>query len=50
MYEDERLDELLGVLEPLLTDTDRFRQRAGAELLAGLLRGDVQCYVVQSHN
>ncbi|KAH8100456.1 ARM repeat-containing protein [Cristinia sonorae] len=39
MFEYERLDELLAVLEPLLTDPDRFRQRAGAELLAGLLRG-----------
>ncbi|TCD70651.1 hypothetical protein EIP91_002372 [Steccherinum ochraceum] len=39
MYEDERLEELLAVIEPLLTDADRFRQRAGAELLAGLLRG-----------
>lgn len=39
MYEDEWLEELLGVIEPLLTDTDRFKQRAGAEMLAGLLRG-----------
>jgi proteasome activator subunit 4 len=39
MYEHEILDEILGVIDPLLTDNDRYQQRAGAELLAGLLRG-----------
>ncbi|GJE87739.1 proteasome-substrate-size regulator, mid region domain-containing protein [Phanerochaete sordida] len=39
MYEHEILDGLLAAMEPLLTDNDRYQQRAGAELLAGLLRG-----------
>lgn len=30
---------MLVVIEPLVLDADRFKQRAGAELLAGLLRG-----------
>ena len=39
MYEHQILDDILGVIDPLLTDNDRYQQRAGAEILAGLLRG-----------
>lgn len=39
MFEHSILDETLGVIDPLLEDNDRYQQRAGAELLAGLLRG-----------
>lgn len=39
MLEHEILDEILTVIEPLLLDNDRYQQRAGAEILAGLLRG-----------
>jgi proteasome activator subunit 4 len=39
MLEHEGLEQLLGVIDPLLSEPDRFKQRAGAELLAGLLRG-----------
>ena len=39
MLEHKQLDDILTVIEPLLTDSDRFKQRAGTELLAGLLRG-----------
>ncbi|KAF9535499.1 hypothetical protein CPB83DRAFT_841859 [Crepidotus variabilis] len=35
----ESLDVILAVAEPLLFDTDKYRQRAGAEILAGVLRG-----------
>lgn len=40
MFEHRFLDQILPVLEPLLTDNDRYKQRAVAELLAGLLRGE----------
>jgi proteasome activator subunit 4 len=39
MFEDELLKTVLPVIEPLLVDTDRFKQRAGAEILTGLIRG-----------
>ncbi|EIN13635.1 hypothetical protein PUNSTDRAFT_94829 [Punctularia strigosozonata HHB-11173 SS5] len=39
MVEDELLQAALPVIEPLLTDSDRFKQRAGAEVLTGLIRG-----------
>ncbi|KAL0950801.1 hypothetical protein HGRIS_007566 [Hohenbuehelia grisea] len=39
MFEHECLDELLAVADPLITDTDKYKQRAGAELVAGVLRG-----------
>ncbi|KAF8898414.1 hypothetical protein BD779DRAFT_1607229 [Infundibulicybe gibba] len=32
-------DRVLVVIEPLLCDPDKFKQRAGAEILTGLLRG-----------
>lgn len=33
------MDNVLAVAEPLMFDSDRYKQRAGAELLSGLLRG-----------
>lgn len=45
---------MLSAIEPLLTDSDRYKQRAGAEILCGILRGTFtspvfavlhQCYV-----
>ncbi|KAI0322307.1 hypothetical protein OF83DRAFT_1161297 [Amylostereum chailletii] len=33
------IENILAFLEPLLTDQDRFKQRAAAEVLAGLSRG-----------
>ena len=38
-FEDRHLDTILDSIGPLLTDADRFKQRAGAEVLVGLLRG-----------
>ncbi|EGO02735.1 hypothetical protein SERLA73DRAFT_102663 [Serpula lacrymans var. lacrymans S7.3] len=39
MFEDNKLDDLLTILEPMLWNSDRFQQNAAAEILAGLLRG-----------
>lgn len=39
MFEAEGLDQLLLVIDPLLSDADKFKQRSGAEFLTGLLRG-----------
>lgn len=39
MFEHTILKSSLEVIEPLITDVDRFKQRCGAEMLAGLLRG-----------
>ncbi|KAG9314593.1 hypothetical protein JVU11DRAFT_5396 [Chiua virens] len=39
MFEDATLQDLLEVVEPLLTNMDKFQQAAAAEILAGLLRG-----------
>lgn len=39
MFEYHILDQVLAVIEPLLMDNDRYQQRAGAEILAGVLRG-----------
>lgn len=33
------MEELLALIEPLYADADRFKQRAAAEVIAGLLRG-----------
>jgi proteasome activator subunit 4 len=33
------LPSILSTIDPLLNDSDKFKQRAGVELLAGLLRG-----------
>ena len=38
-FEHEWLKEMLAAIEPLLADADRYKQRAGAEVLAGLMRG-----------
>ena len=38
-FEDRHLDTVLESINPLLIDPDRFKQRAGAEVLVGLLRG-----------
>ena len=40
MFGDEVLDEILLVIEPLLVDSDKYKQRAGAEILSGILRGE----------
>jgi proteasome activator subunit 4 len=39
LYGKARVDGALPVIEPLLTDPDKFKQRAAAEILSGLLRG-----------
>ncbi|KAJ6604293.1 hypothetical protein DFH09DRAFT_1300536 [Mycena vulgaris] len=39
MFEHEVLEEILKIIDPLLSDSDKFKQRAGAEFLAGLWRG-----------
>ncbi|KAE9410730.1 ARM repeat-containing protein [Gymnopus androsaceus JB14] len=38
-FEGDGLDKLLEVIDPLLSDSDKFKQRAGGEFLTGLLRG-----------
>jgi proteasome activator subunit 4 len=40
MFGDEGLDEIFLVIEPLLVDSDKYKQRAGAEILSGILRGE----------
>ena len=40
MFEARVFDPLSKIMEPLLFDTDKFKQRALGEFLAGLLRGD----------
>ena len=39
MLEHEGLDDILSAVDPLLSDPDKFKQRGGAEILAGVLRG-----------
>jgi proteasome activator subunit 4 len=39
LYGKAPLDGALPVIEPLMTDPDKFKQRASAEILSGLLRG-----------
>ena len=39
MFQYEFLELMLPTVELLLRDTDRFKQRAGTEMLIGLLRG-----------
>ena len=48
MFESNKLEELLSVVDPLLGESDRFKQRAAAEILAGLLRGEYQltCFIM----
>ncbi|ETW87560.1 hypothetical protein HETIRDRAFT_469691 [Heterobasidion irregulare TC 32-1] len=38
-FQGDGLDKILSTIDPLLWETDRFKQRAGAEVLSGLLRG-----------
>lgn len=38
-FEDRFLDSILGPIEPLILDTNRFCQRAAAEAIAGVFRG-----------
>lgn len=45
MFWGENIDEVLVVLDPLLWDSDRFRQRAAAEILAGILRGRLATFI-----
>ena len=33
------MDEITDVIDPLLLETDKHKQRAGAEILVGMLRG-----------
>lgn len=39
MLEHEGLDDIIAAIDPLLSDTDKYKQRAGAEILGGILRG-----------
>lgn len=39
MFQGEALDEILEVMEPLIFDTDKYKQRAGGEIFSGLIRG-----------
>jgi proteasome activator subunit 4 len=39
MFEGKKLDELLSVVDTLLWEPDKYKQRAAAEFLGGLLRG-----------
>lgn len=39
MFEEKYLERILFAIEPAISNPDRFKQRAGAELIAGLLRG-----------
>ena len=39
IFWDEGIDKILEVVDPLLFDADKYKQRAGAEILAGVLRG-----------
>ncbi|CAA7258771.1 unnamed protein product [Cyclocybe aegerita] len=39
VFGDSGLDEILAVVDPLLFDSDKYKQRAGAEILCGILRG-----------
>ncbi|KAH8120588.1 hypothetical protein DFH11DRAFT_1838384 [Phellopilus nigrolimitatus] len=38
-YETKYLDRILALVDPLLTESDRFKQRTAAEITLGLLRG-----------
>ena len=39
MVEDKYLDQMTSAVDPLLAETDRFKQRAAVEFIFGLLRG-----------
>ena len=38
-FGDEGLDNFLKVIDSLLFESDKFKQRAGAEILSGIMRG-----------
>ena len=40
MFAEQGLDKIFLVIEPLLVDSDKYKQRAGAEILSGILRGE----------
>jgi hypothetical protein len=42
------LDGVLNTIDPLLWDTDKYKQRAGAEIWAGLIRGEIYLLVLLS--
>ncbi|EMD41612.1 hypothetical protein CERSUDRAFT_110183 [Gelatoporia subvermispora B] len=39
MFEAYKVEEMMNAIDTALADPDRFKQRAGAEILAGILRG-----------
>ncbi|KAJ8084329.1 Proteasome activator BLM10 [Marasmius tenuissimus] len=39
MFNGSNLERLLGVIETLISDSDKYKQRAGGEFLTGILRG-----------
>lgn len=39
MFGKEKLEPVFPIIEPLMIDTDKFKQRASSEILAGLIRG-----------
>lgn len=39
IFGDNGLDQILEVIDPLLFDIDKYKQRAGAEILCGIMRG-----------
>ncbi|KAH9487094.1 Proteasome activator complex subunit 4 [Psilocybe cubensis] len=39
IFGNDGLEDILAVVDPLLSDADKYKQRAGAEILAGILRG-----------
>lgn len=40
-FGEDILDRTLDVVDPLIFDSDKYKQRAGAEILVGLLRGNL---------
>ncbi|KAF9015006.1 hypothetical protein BDQ17DRAFT_1418131 [Cyathus striatus] len=39
LFEDAQLEHFLSSLDPLISDSDKYKQRAGAEALVGIVRG-----------
>ena len=39
MFGKDKVDLVLPIIDPLVTDSDKYKQRAASEVLAGLLRG-----------
>jgi proteasome activator subunit 4 len=40
IFQHEVFDAITPVMDPLIVDSDKFKQRAGGEFLVGLLRGN----------